>query len=72
MKHDSNITLLINGEPFICDTKFSLSELVNYLDFDINNIVIELNSDIISSEHFMTTFIQSGDIIEIITIVGGG
>nr|YP_010338591.1 thiamine biosynthesis protein S [Rhodaphanes brevistipitata]UNJ18541.1 thiamine biosynthesis protein S [Rhodaphanes brevistipitata] len=68
----SKITVLINGDPFVCLEGISLANLLNYLDFDFRQIVIEYNSDIVEKEklHFLT--LKNQDIIEIVTMVGGG
>nr|YP_009732512.1 hypothetical protein [Gracilaria textorii]QHS71014.1 hypothetical protein [Gracilaria textorii] len=65
-------TIFINGQAFNCYIDMSLKELLHYLEFELNSIVIEYNNRIIHSTEFDKTFFESQDKIEIITIVGGG
>nr|YP_010197672.1 Thiamine biosynthesis protein [Gracilaria flabelliformis subsp. simplex]UAD86088.1 Thiamine biosynthesis protein [Gracilaria flabelliformis subsp. simplex] len=65
-------TIFINGQAFNCYINMSLKELLNYLEFELNSIVVEHNNRIIHSTEFDKTFFKSQDKIEIITIVGGG
>nr|YP_010619751.1 thiamin biosynthesis protein S [Tayloriella tenebrosa]WAX03764.1 thiamin biosynthesis protein S [Tayloriella tenebrosa] len=70
MKH--YFTIFINGDPFNCDFSMSLSDILRYLDIDVNNVIIEYNNDIINKIQFNSLFFKPQDSIEIITIVGGG
>nr|WGH12864.1 thiamine biosynthesis protein S [Echinothamnion sp.] len=65
-------TVLINGDPFNCDSSMSLSDILRYLDIDLNNVVVEYNNDIINKLQFHSLFFNPNDSIEIISIVGGG
>ena len=66
------ITIFINGEAFNCYEDMSLEDILLYLNININNVVIEYNNNIIVRDRFNTTFFQTSDKIEVITIVGGG
>lgn len=66
------LTIFINGEPFHCDAHMSLANILSYLDFNINDIVVEYNQQIISKNYFNNLSFKDNDSIEIITIVGGG
>nr|ARW68389.1 thiamin biosynthesis protein S [Chondria sp. (in: red algae)] len=66
------LTILINGEPFHCNSNMSLTNILLYLDIHIDNIVVEYNQQIISKNNFNTLFLKHNDSLEIITIVGGG
>ena len=68
----TKITVLINGEPFLCLSDTSLASLLNYLDFDFRQIIVEYNNEIIIKELLHQIKLQHDDIIEIVTIVGGG
>nr|YP_010196447.1 Thiamine biosynthesis protein [Gracilaria cearensis]UAD83844.1 Thiamine biosynthesis protein [Gracilaria cearensis] len=65
-------TIFINGQAFNCYMDMSLKELLYYLEFELNSIVVEHNNRIIHFTEFDKTFFKSQDKIEIITIVGGG
>ena len=66
------ITILVNGEPLICLKNLSLVSLLNYLDLDFRQNVIEYNSEIIKKDNLSSIIVQNNDVIEIVTIVGGG
>nr|YP_009510727.1 Thiamine biosynthesis protein [Gracilaria ferox]AXI96400.1 Thiamine biosynthesis protein [Gracilaria ferox]UAD85884.1 Thiamine biosynthesis protein [Gracilaria ferox] len=65
-------TIFINGQAFNCYINMSLKELLHYLEFELNSIVVEHNNRIINSTEFDIIFFKPQDKIEIITIVGGG
>nr|YP_009398996.1 thiamin biosynthesis protein S [Cliftonaea pectinata]ARW68149.1 thiamin biosynthesis protein S [Cliftonaea pectinata] len=65
-------TIFVNGEPFNCYDYMSIKNVLLYLDFDINNIVVECNHQIVNKDKFDKFLLKSNDQIEVITIVGGG
>lgn len=65
-------TIFINGDPFHCDVSMSLTDILLYLNVNIDSIVIEYNKQILDRKHFDSLFLQPNDSIEVITIVGGG
>lgn len=66
------ITVYLNGEPINCKQGINLKDLLLYLGFDINLIVIEYNSELTPNNFLHTIYLKFGDIVEILTIVGGG
>lgn len=66
------LTIFINGDPFHCDSSMSLTDILLYLNINIDSIVIEYNNRILDRKHFDSLFFQQNDSIEVITIVGGG
>ena len=66
------ITVFINGEPFNCNSFISLKDLLIYLSFDLDSVIVEYNNRIIKSFDYVNVFICDGDCVEVITIVGGG
>lgn len=69
---NQNLTIKVNGEPFVCEIGFSLFDLINHLNFSAKSIVLEHNADIIPDAQLKKTFLNDGDNVEIVTIVGGG
>nr|YP_009370351.1 thiamine biosynthesis protein [Bulboplastis apyrenoidosa]ARO90840.1 thiamine biosynthesis protein [Bulboplastis apyrenoidosa] len=72
---DTNITIEVNGEPFLCTIRFykwALNDLIEYLNFDKNLILIEYNNKVIDTLSLKNILLQDQDKIEIITLVGGG
>lgn len=66
------LTVFVNGEPFNCDASMSLYDILIYLRIDINVVIIEYNYSIIQKEDFSNLYFKDNDIIEVISIVGGG
>tara|TARA_Y100001968_G_C18958318_1_gene526421 strand:+ start:167 stop:385 length:219 start_codon:yes stop_codon:yes gene_type:complete len=67
--------LKINGEKkFIdlSDEDCSLTRLIQYLGFQPQLVVVELNGSIINPQDWINTIIKDGDSLEVVTIVGGG
>ena len=67
--------LSINGELRLIQTKASRTSLlfvIEQLEVNPKLIVVEFNGEIINSTNWSAQKVQDGDIIEIVTIVGGG
>ena len=65
----------VNGEKKnieLGNEKAFLSIVLKTLGYRPNSIVVELNNLIINSEKWDNEIIQSGDRLEIVSIVGGG
>lgn len=69
---DDRIRIKLNGESFSCSAHFSIANLIDYLDFQSEKVILEYNSKLISNNDFKQSFLKDGDTIEIVTIVGGG
>nr|WCH56412.1 Thiamine biosynthesis protein [Hypnea sp.] len=65
-------TIFVNGEAFNCFIQMSLYDLLTYMNFDVNTVIVEYNQEIISCDNFNNIFFKNKDRLEIITIVGGG
>jgi sulfur carrier protein len=66
------VTLLLNGEPRNCSPQTPLPELLQQLGFNPRLVAVEYNGEILHRQFWSDTKIQSGDRLEIVTIVGGG
>tara|TARA_Y100000589_G_scaffold296371_1_gene303469 strand:+ start:417 stop:623 length:207 start_codon:yes stop_codon:yes gene_type:complete len=64
----------VNGEErlFKSNKKISLNEIINLLGYSSNTVVVELNNLIVNSDEWKDKYIQNGDKLEIVSIVGGG
>lgn len=69
---ENYLTIFINGEPFNCESSMSLKNILLYLNFNVNNILVEYNKEILDKLDFDSLFLKDNDCLEIITIVGGG
>lgn len=61
----------INGN----DTDAAGKTIADYLqiaNYDVRTIVVELNEEIVDKTKYNETIIQDGDVVEIISFMGGG
>lgn len=68
----NTITIQINGESYSCPTSISLPKLLTQMDLNPRLIAVEYNGEILHRQYWSDTQMQSGDRLEIVTIVGGG
>jgi sulfur carrier protein len=68
----NTINIQVNGESHTCTTQTTLPELVRQLDLNPRLIAVEYNGEILHRQYWEETQMQSGDRLEIVTIVGGG
>jgi thiamine biosynthesis protein ThiS len=62
----------LNGQKYFTPSKLTLSELVNYFNYNTSLLVVEHNRFISNKENWDKVYITHNDTIEIVTIVGGG
>lgn len=63
--------IVLNGEEKDFAGK-NISECLKEMGFDEKKVVVEKNLEIISKDMYSKIFIQDGDVIEVLTFVGGG
>lgn len=69
---ETDRTLQVNGEPRTCPSNTKLPQLLEQLGLNPRLIAIEYNGEILHRQFWAETQIESGDTLEIVTIVGGG
>ena len=65
----------LNGEVKTIDNSnkdFYLEDLIIYLGYKPQLVVVELNGIIINPQNWINTIIKNDDCLEVVTIVGGG
>jgi len=67
----TTINLQINGNPHRCSPQ-ALPILLQSLGFNLKLIAVEYNGEILHRQFWSETRVNSGDKIEVVTIVGGG
>jgi len=65
-------TILVNGEPFNCYSRMSLKDVLVYLNFNLQDVIVEYNQRIVNYSVFDKVIVDNNDCVEVITIVGGG
>ncbi|MEL6440270.1 MAG: sulfur carrier protein ThiS [Cyanobacteria bacterium J06621_8] len=68
----NTIEIKVNGEPHTCTAATALPQLLIKLGLNPRLIAVEYNGEILHRQYWDTTQMQSGDRLEIVTIVGGG
>ena len=63
--------LKINGK-MIEAAGISISEYLNKENFDPRRVAVEINEEIVPKNKFSEVIFQDGDIVEIISFMGGG
>jgi thiamine biosynthesis protein ThiS len=67
-----NLTFFFNGQEYTSQNYFTLSDLLNYFDYNSSLFVVEYNHFICPKKTWNDISIQNKDTIELVTIVGGG
>ena len=64
----------VNGEERLIKSNMSISlnETIKLLGYSSNTVVVEVNKLIINSAEWEDKYINNGDNLEIVSIVGGG
>lgn len=68
----NGIKVKVNGEEYNCPQNLPLLQLLEKLDFNPRLVAVEYNGEILHRQYWTNTQIQSGDRLEVVTIVGGG
>ena len=66
------VKLQVNGETKTCSPETNLPDLLAQMGYNPRLIAVEYNGEILHRQFWETTEIKPGDILEIVTIVGGG
>ena len=66
------MNIIVNGDKVYIEKNTDLEFFLKFNNINNKNIVIEINKIIITKSMWKETKIKEGDVIEIITAVGGG
>ncbi len=72
MAPDREIAIQVNGEPRRFPPGLSLERLLVELGYRPQLVVVEFNGDILHRSHWGAQEVQESDVLEVVTIVGGG
>ncbi|MDY6220701.1 MAG: sulfur carrier protein ThiS [Candidatus Alectryocaccobium sp.] len=61
----------INGEKIDKD-EMNLSEYLKENNYQMQKIAIECNEEIVTKSQYESFILHSGDVVEIVSLVGGG
>lgn len=66
------MTIRVNGESFDCPEGCTLSQLIEQLNLADRRVAIEVNQSIVPGQTFSSFVLTPGDVLEIVSFVGGG
>jgi sulfur carrier protein len=66
------IQVHVNGEPQVCSPQTPLPQFLEALGMNPRLVAVEYNGEILHRQFWAETCLQSGDRLEVVTIVGGG
>ena len=64
--------VIINGERRDMPEPLTVAELLRHLGVKPEHVAVEINKDLVTRSRQGDTAIASGDVLEIVTLVGGG
>lgn len=62
----------VNGEEFPLRSGMNVRELMEEMDFDETKIAVEYNGEILPKSDYEKTVLKEGDVLEVVSFVGGG
>ena len=65
------VLVYINGCEQAANGK-SVVDIINEMNIDIRTIAVELNEEIVSKADYDKTIVKDGDVLEVVSFVGGG
>ena len=67
------MSIQLNGKSVVLPEEvISIQNLLTHYNLENRIVVVELNKEIVLKEHYETSNLSRGDIVEIIHFVGGG
>lgn len=64
--------IVVNGQPQTHVQAPTIGQLLAGLKLEPRRVAVELNKQIVRRAHYEQTTLQEGDVLEIVTLVGGG
>lgn len=64
--------LTINGESQTHPDGLSVSDLLARMELKTSLVAVEVNRQLVTRRHHAETKLNDGDVMEIVTLVGGG
>lgn len=64
--------LTINGRERLIDDGTSVAQLLDELNAADQRMAVEVNRELVGHKLYAETVLQAGDVVELVTFVGGG
>jgi len=65
-------SFILNDQKYYVNEPLNIFDLIQYFRYNLDLLVIEYNYLICEKKNWQKIFINEGDKIEVVTIVGGG
>ena len=69
---ESFVRITLNGEQKELPGPLSVAELVRHLGLKAEHVAVELNKGLVTRSRHAQTPVAEGDVLEVVTLVGGG
>jgi sulfur carrier protein len=66
------IQITVNGKPVEIDEPMTVERLLDTVEVPPNYLAVEVNEDVVPREEYTAKMIDTGDDVEVVTLVGGG
>ena len=66
------IEITVNGEPVSIAEPMTVEQVLDTVEVPPNYLAVEVNAEVVPREAYGSRMIQSGDELEVVTLVGGG
>lgn len=66
------VAIQVNGQAVAVPPGQVLTTCLEQLGYDLRLVALEFNGEILHRQHWPHTEIKEGDVLEVVTIVGGG
>jgi sulfur carrier protein len=66
------VDITLNGKPEQLEAGMTVTQLLEARGVNPQRVAVELNRRILSRGEFHTTELRPGDVVEVVTFVGGG
>ena len=66
------ICFQVNGEPFTSVDGMTVIELIREMKLAGKRVAVEVNEEIVSGSRHAITILSDGDVVEVVTAIGGG
>lgn len=63
--------VFVNGKEQAANGK-TVEDIINEMNIDKRTIAVELNEEIVSKADYDSTNLKDGDVLEVVSFVGGG
>jgi len=64
--------IIVNGKPETLPDRATVADLIAHLDLRGSPCAVEVNKALIPKRRHESHFLEDGDTIEVVTLVGGG